>query len=78
MVVDLLLEHGLQGLSNEFSTMAKGEGFCVVEDVSVGSVLGGGDEVIKISGGAFEKQFASGLVRTIWAGRHSNQGVRIG
>ena len=67
MVVDLFLEKCFHRLANEFSSLLNGEGFGVIEDLSVGGVFGGNFEVIEVGGGVFKEQFAGGLVGAIFA-----------
>ena len=76
MVVDLFLKKCFHRLSNEFSSVCNGEGFDVIEDLSVGCVFGGNFEVIEVGGGAFKEQFAGGLGGAIGACGHSKKKVR--
>jgi hypothetical protein len=75
--VDSFLQESFQGVSNEFSTVLDGEGFGVVEDVSVGCVGGGDFHLVEVGGGLFEKKFASSFRRAILAGSHGDKGVRV-
>jgi hypothetical protein len=69
--VDLLLEQMFERLPNEFSSLLYGEGFGVIEDLTVGCVWGGDFHVIEVSGGLFEKHVAGGLFGAFLAGSHS-------
>ena len=74
MVIDLFLEKCFHRLANEFSSVCNGEGFDVIEDLSIGCVFGGNFEVIEVGGGVFKEQCAGGLFGTIWACGHGKRG----
>ena len=52
--VDFVLDDGLDGLPEEFLSLFDGDGFDVIDDLSVGCVFGIGFHVIIVGGALFE------------------------
>ena len=53
-VIDFVLEQCFKGLPKEFLSLFVGDSFDVVDDLSAWGVLGGGFEVVEVSGAWFE------------------------